>query len=1156
MALHLHRAQRTDLLAEGLGELLASPLPDPFAEEVVVVPEQGIERWLAQRLSHRLGTGEGGGDGVCAGVRFLRPRSLVTMLTGRDEDDPWLPQHLVWPLLEVIDAAIGEPWCAALSRHLGHGCEDEDLFEVRAGRRYSVALRLARLFHRYGQSRPTMLTDWGEGRDTAGVAGPLDEDLTWQPELWRRLVERVDAPPPDVRHRETVAALRGLGSTSRSGPALDLPERLSLFGHTRLAVTEVELLEALGLSRDVHLWLPQPSPSLWDRLTDSGASGIVPRSHDATSDLVHHPLLASLGRDSRELVRVLGSSFDVTGLRGSSLELVAPQPPVVEVGGRQRPTLDTTPPTTVLGWLQSDLREDHVPDATEQAARSVPDADRSIQVHACHGPARQVEVLREVLVGLLEDDPTLEPRDVLIMCPDVETYAPLIGAAFGLGDHGTDAEGVDTHPAHRLRVRLADRSLRVTNPLLDVADRVVALAGGRLTASEVLDLAATEPVRRRFAIGDEDLETLTTWVGDSGIRWGYDQEHRAPFRMEVEHQGTWRFGLDRLLLGVAVSADGPLQVGDVMPLDDVGSGSVDLVGRVTEMLERIGSGLDTLEGARTAGEWMSGLTETVLSLTDVPLRDRWQVGDLQRTLARAARHADDGSGATLRLADVRVLLADQLAGRPSRASFRTGGLTVCTMTPMRSVPHRVVCLLGMDDDSFPRQQSLDGDDVLARVPLTGERDARSEDRQLLLDAVLAARERLVIAYTGADEHSGQPCPPAVPLGELIDAARETTSAPLEVVEHPLQPFDARNLEPGALGGSRSPGSTGSPEPFTFDRSALAAARASHGERTPPGRLLTAPLPATAIEDVALADLIRFFENPARGFLRGRLQVGVSHEAEEVSDRLPIDLDGLQKWAIGERTLRARLAGEDAHDIYRAELLRGELPPAGLGEIALEEIGRQVEQLMAQVAQGPADPVRTVDIEVPLPGGRRLTGAVDGVHGMHHVDVTYSRLGPKQEIGSWIRLLALTAAGQEDEPWMASALGKGSKGSVARTTRGPLPLAAARSHLTALVDLYALGQTTALPLPVKTARAWAEVIGRNPALGQAATKRAEGEWLPTTMRNGGVIPGEQDDAWWQLVHGSKAPFAALLEPVAGPGTDLATLAPKVWGPADDNIAGTA
>ncbi|WP_181955745.1 exodeoxyribonuclease V subunit gamma, partial [Raoultella terrigena] len=156
------------------------------------------------------------------------------------------------------------------------------------------------------------LTDWGDGRDTGGGTSPLDDDLAWQPELWRRLVQRIDAPPPDVRHRETVARLRAMGEGSPAaapaggGDGLGLPDRLSLFGHTRLAVTEVELLEDLGLSRDVHLWLPQPSPVLWDRLTGCGATGVVPRSQDRTSDLVHLPLLASLGRDSRELVRVLG----------------------------------------------------------------------------------------------------------------------------------------------------------------------------------------------------------------------------------------------------------------------------------------------------------------------------------------------------------------------------------------------------------------------------------------------------------------------------------------------------------------------------------------------------------------------------------------------------------------------------------------------------------------------------------------------------------------------------------------------------------------------------------------------------------------------------------------------------------------------------------
>ncbi|MGZ4451193.1 MAG: exodeoxyribonuclease V subunit gamma, partial [Nocardioides sp.] len=254
MTLHLHRAPRTDELADALGDLLARPLEDPFAEEVVVVPAKGVERWLTQRLSHRLGAGPRGGDGVCAGVRFLSPRSLVSLLLDRERDDVWDPDRLVWPLLEVVDASLGEPWCATLATHLGHGLEGPEA-DLRRNRRWSVARRLAGLLASYAVQRPTLVADWREGRDTDGAGGPLAPDLLWQAELWRRLVAHVGEPAPDLRHATTVERLRA------GGAGLDLPGRLSLFGHTRLPVTEVALLDALGEHRDVHLWLPQPSPA-------------------------------------------------------------------------------------------------------------------------------------------------------------------------------------------------------------------------------------------------------------------------------------------------------------------------------------------------------------------------------------------------------------------------------------------------------------------------------------------------------------------------------------------------------------------------------------------------------------------------------------------------------------------------------------------------------------------------------------------------------------------------------------------------------------------------------------------------------------------------------------------------------------------------------
>ena len=293
MALHLHRAERTDVLADGLGALLAEPLPDPFAEELVLVPARGVERWLSQRLSHVLGCAHGSRDGVCAGVVFRSPGSLIAEITGTadmDTGDPWSPEAMTWPLLDVIDCSLDEPWCATLAKHLGHFDVNADEAELRKGRRYAVARRLSGLFASYVRQRPALLVDWLEGRP-----GDLDADLTWQPELWRALVAAVPADPPHIRHGKTVARLR-------EGPT-DLPSRLSLFGHTRLACTDIELLDALATHHDLHLWLPHPSDELWQAL--AGEHGAIPRRDDTSHREVGHPLLATLGRDLRELQRGL-----------------------------------------------------------------------------------------------------------------------------------------------------------------------------------------------------------------------------------------------------------------------------------------------------------------------------------------------------------------------------------------------------------------------------------------------------------------------------------------------------------------------------------------------------------------------------------------------------------------------------------------------------------------------------------------------------------------------------------------------------------------------------------------------------------------------------------------------------------------------------------
>ncbi|CAG7574675.1 DNA helicase/exodeoxyribonuclease V gamma subunit [Barrientosiimonas humi] len=1117
MPLHLHRAARTDLLADELAGLLAVPPSDPFAQEVVVVPARGVERWVTQRLSHRLGTSGAGADGVCAGVRFLTPASLVTMLLGRDRDDPWLPDHLVWSVLATIDEHLDDEWARPLARHLGHG-DDSVQGQLRRGRRYSVARRVAGLFHAYAQQRPALLTAWRDERDDDGGGGLLDDDLRWQPPLWRHVVARIGEPPPDERHRTTLERLR------RGDDTLDLPDRLSLFGHTRIARTDAELLAALGARRDVHLWLPQPSPALWDTLKPLAASGPVRRRDDRSADEVDHLLLLSLGRDSRELRRTLG---------GLGAEEAAPG-------------VDPGTPDTWLGWLQADLRANHEPLESDRAARQVADADRSIQVHACHGPARQVEVLREVLVGLLQDDATLEPRDVLVMCPDIETYAPLVQAAFGLHDLNLARPGEPSrsgHPGHDLRVRLADRALTSTNPLLDLAARLVALAGGRVTASQVLDLAALAPVRRRFELDDEDLATLAGWVEQAAVRWGIDERHREAYDLGWLRDNTWALGIDRLLLGVTRAGSAGHAVEGVLPVDDVSSTDIDLAGALAELLDRLTAVIDGLLAATGAQEWIDVLADGIRALADVPLADAWQMAQLDRELGAVVASAD--ADTPLQLTDVRLMLDRSLGGRPTRSSFRTGSLTVCTMTPMRSVPHRVVCLLGLDDGVFPRTPTVDGDDVLARDPFTGERDQRSEDRQLLLDAVLAATDHLVVTYSGADEHTGGERPPAVPLGELVDAARRTATLPEGrevVVRHPLQAYDPRNLTAGSLDAAT---------PFSFDPTALEGARAARSATDPPPLLLPDPLPAAPTGDVLLDDLIRFFDNPARALLRDRLDVLLAREEDDPDDAVPVEVaKGLDEWQVGERLLADALDGVAPQDVLEGERRRGLLPPGQLGEHALQAIVPTVAAVVERAGQLRQGEARSIDITVDLGGDRRLTGTVGGVYDSGQVSAGYSRIGAKPQLRAWITALALAAgAPHRDDGWCAHTVGKARRGGGAEVASyGPVDPEQARGWLRELVDVRDRGLREPVPFAPKTALAYADALLKSSRRSdRSATYAAQRDW------EGGKFDGERDDPAVVRLRGPGSTIDDLTGPPlgdeawSGSGTRLGQYALRVFGP---------
>jgi exodeoxyribonuclease V gamma subunit len=1085
----VHRSERADHLVEVLGRVLAQPLADPMTPEVVAVPTRGVERWLSQRLSHRLGIRSGRGDGVCANVDFPFPGVLVGRAAARasgfdPEADPWPPERSVWPLLDVVDLHLDEKFLAPLADHLRAASPSPAAPAGRdpAGvRRFATVRHLADLYDHYGVHRPEMVRAWAAG----------DDSPSWQAELWRHLRQRIGVDSPAERLQ--AASMR----LAEDASGLDLPPRLSLFGLTRLPASHLMVLRAIAVHRDVHLFLLHPSGALWDKIAEQELHPLagLRRAQDPTVNMAANPLLRSWGRDAREMQLVLAAH----GAAGGEYRQVAGEG------------------STLLARIQADIRADRPPPRPARLGDEDPrpwlgEGDDSLRIHSCHGRSRQVEVLRDAVLHLLAADPSLEPRDVIVMCPDIETFAPLVHAAFGAGDL-VDADGgmrtaaVGGTDIPELRIRLADRSLRQTNPLLAVADFLLELATSRITASQVLDLASREPVRRRFRFDDADLSQAERWVAGMGVRWGLDAAHRVPWGLRDLPANTWSAGLDRLLLGVTMADEDQRLFSGTLPLDDVASGNVELAGRLAELVDRLRAGLDALTGLQPIQAWRDAIASSTAAVAVAAPADSWQYDQLHRVLDEVVEEADAGVSASgvgaagasraavgetarpilLDVSEVRSLLGHRLQGRPTRANFRTGDLTVCTLVPMRSVPHRVVCLLGLDDGVFPRHTARDGDDLLLQDPIVGDRDGRSEDRQLLLDAVLAATDHLVITFCGRDERTNHERPPAVPIAELLEVvdrtvrvADESRSARDDVlVCHPLQSFDTRNFTAGKLGVDG---------PWSFDPLNLDGARALAGPRRARHPFLTGPLPAPIGDVIQLESLVRFVEHPVRAFLRSRLGLYATNRSDEIGDSLPIELDPLEKWAVGDRLLTARLGGATAEGAVAAERARGTLPPGRLADPPLSEVSPTVEALVEAARTLPcaASEPQSMEVNLRLPDGRLLIGTVPGVREGTIVRCLYSKLAPKHRLSAWVRFLVLSAAWPELQV-AAVTLGRGRKKwggeqLIRMSTFDPLAAqpdqraSAALAGLAVMIDLYDRGMCEPLPIYCETSEAWAKARG--------------------------------------------------------------------------------
>jgi exodeoxyribonuclease V gamma subunit len=946
VTLHLHVVAELASTLDPLSALLAAPGGDVLAPEVVVVPNQGVRVWLAEQLARRLGTsGPGRHDGITTNVRFLYIGGLASRaLGGRIEDDPWSVDRLTITFLDLIAADPGDIPKVRLTDGV-----------------LSAARGIADLFDHYHLRRAGMIRLWAQGEPVlTPVAGsqhpaPLPAHHQWQYELWHRVRARLALPSPPERVAVTLEALRN-GSDSS-----DLPPRVMLVGMSALSPFHLDIVTALATTRDVHVWLLHPSPGLRERVEAKLAAipqgSALALSDDPTRDTPTLAPLTTWARAPRAMQVVLAAS----GLTVDS----APSVPAAATGG------------PLLARVQRALQRD----AFDDTPSALSDDDRSLQVHRCHGDGRQAEVLHDALLHTFREIPDLDPREVLIVAPNIVTMAPHLDAVFR-------ARGGAKHDPLYLPLVIADRSLRTENPVAEVLVALLDLLAGRAAAHEVLTLAALEPVKARLGIEDDTLAAWATWAEQLNVHWGIGAEERVAFGIPAEFTAhTWHHALDRLIYGAVLPEAPPSpELGGVVPSQNLDLNNLEAVATLAQLLDRLIALRAAVATPKPLTAWCDLLREALEALCAVSHSQQPALAATLAILSTIQQNAAS-SAIPVSLAELRHLIDPALAPTPRHPLLRSGAITATSLVPLRAVPYRVVCLVGFDDSAFTAREP-DGDDLNRVLPLVGDSDARSEQRGALLDAILAAQERLIVTCVGQDLRTNVSVPPATPLAELLDIARSQVAAAADaedpigsvVVDHPRHTFHPDALTPGKLGTRTA---------FAHDRVALAGARAllsnTDVERDETHQSIRVGLPP-----IISADHLReFVRDPLRHYVRRVLEIDPYISDTSCEAVIPLEMTTAERDKF-QRELWL-VACDVAHDSSRFAPMvtdwlagaagAGWLPPGAYGSSPQN----QLEKLLHKAAKVCADEQRPTGIggmrrvEIPIANGRRVFGALSGVH---------------------------------------------------------------------------------------------------------------------------------------------------------------------------------
>jgi len=1069
-------SNKLEVLAARLAEELKLPLRSPLETETIIVQSRGMEKWLSLELAQRLG--------ICANCRFPFPNTFIeevfsAFIPEYKPDLSYDEDVLAWKIMGILPHLQNEKDFAAVRNYLGAELDQLKIFQL--------SQRIAHLYDQYLVFRPEIILAWEEGM--------INKPERWQARLWREITVS-----QGKMHKARLQQLFTEKVQNTPLPDYLLPQRIAIFGISYLPVYHLKIFHQLSRHIEVNLFYLNPSQEFWaDIKSDREINWIVqqapPSGEDIEQELFHldkgNTLLASLGAAGRDFFRLIAN------LPAESEDLFVE--PEAE---------------NVLTAVQSDIYYLQDRGKNNLPPTMIAEDDRSIQIHSCHSPLREVEALHDTLLALFEENGRLLPKDILVMTPAVEGYTPYIEAVF-------------ESRLPKIPYSIADRGILSGSIIFKEFFALLSIGASRLSVADVLSVLENPAVSEKFGINGFSLNLIRHWVEETNIKWGLDGAHRKEFDLPEFNQNTWSAGLDRIKLGYALAGQNKNLFNGILPYDEIEAEQAEIFGRFLDFFESLIRTKKILSLRRKPGEWVTVLKNIVDEYFAVSEDYQQDIFVLNKMLLRIQDEQKYfRSEESMELSVIKHYLETNVDKTLSSANFLTGGVTFCALLPMRSIPFAVIGLIGMNNDAYPRQDRKLGFDLMEAKKRIGDRSLRSDDRYLFLEAILSARNNLIISYVGQDVQDNSVILPSVLVSELTDYidqgfyVDDGASAAENITRlHHLHAFHpdyfetqisktkcieiCKSKNPATSGGDDTPpleaelgartclevhtrDYQGDNNLFSYSQENYAAAVINNKPNEEP-RFCAEITGNVELADkiITISELNNFYKKPVKYYLEKKLLLKLPKEGTVDDDSEPFAIGNLQAYQI-KQELIATGNESDAENIFQIKQAQGTLPVGAAGDyyfqLERKEADDFVRKYSCYLNNKKLAPLN-VDITI---GGYRVVGKIEDIYAGHSISYRPARLKTNDYLRAWLNHLLLNHIKAENYPRKAIFIGEDAAFQFKEAQN-------AGAILIDLVGFFVHGQTRPLKLFPQSSFVYAEAIdkGRTP---EEALQKAQDAWL--------------------------------------------------------------